>query len=219
MNFAFLKSKPAVILTVLLLSQAALLFSFTKREVVPATRPLADLPAVFGNWTKFQDGLIDQDTLNVLQSDDIINREFVDRSNGQHADLFIAMFRSQRNGKAPHSPKNCLPGSGWVQQTTGTIHIDVPGQATPIEANRYIVAKGEYKAVVIYWYQSRERSVASEYWAKYYVIQDAIRYNRTDTSIIKVTTFVGPGGPEKAEALGVDLIRASYPTLLTYLPH
>ena len=218
MKFAFLKSKPAILLTVLLLSQAVLLFSFTRREESPATRPLMDMPATLGNWFKFQDGVIEKETLDVLQADDILNREFV-RPGGEHANLFVAMFRSQRNGKAPHSPKNCLPGSGWVQQTTGTIHIDVPGFATPIEANRYVVAKGEYRAVVIYWYQSRDRSVASEYWAKYYVIQDAMRYNRTDTSIIKVTTFVGPGGPAQAEQTGVDLIRAAYPTLLTYLPH
>jgi EpsI family protein len=218
MKFAFLKSKPAIILTVLLLTQAVLLFSFTQKEAVPATRPLVDLPPVLGNWTKVQDGIIDKDTLDVLQSDDIINREFVS-TNGQRASLFVAMFRSQRNGKTPHSPKNCLPGSGWVQQTTNTIHMDVPGVANPVEANRYVVSKGDYKAVVIYWYQSRERSVASEYWAKYYVIQDAIRYNRTDTSIVKVTTFVGPGGVEQAEASAIDMVRATYPTLVAYLPH
>jgi len=205
-------------LTVLLLSQAVLLFSFTRKEAVPMTQPLTETPAVLGNWTKLQDGVIEKETLDVLQADDILNREFV-RSTGEHGNLFVAMFRSQRNGKAPHSPKNCLPGSGWLEEATSTIYIDVPGYAKPIEANRYLVGKGESKAIVIYWYQSRDRSVASEYWAKYYVIQDAMRYNRTDTSIIKVTTFVGPGGQQKAEETGKDLIRAAYPTLLSYLPH
>ena len=218
MNFSFLKSKPAILLTILLLTQAALLFGFTRKEPILATQPLMETPGAFGNWTKVQDGVIEKETLDVLQADDILNREFV-RSSGEHANLFVAMFRSQRNGKAPHSPKNCLPGSGWMQETEGHIKIDVPGYPKPIDANRYVVGKGEFKAVVIYWYQSRDRSVASEYWAKYYVIQDAMRYNRTDTSIIKVTTFVGPGGPAQAEASGVDLIRAAYPTLLTYLPH
>ena len=35
MKFTFLKSKPAIILTILLLSQAVLLFSFTQKEAVP----------------------------------------------------------------------------------------------------------------------------------------------------------------------------------------
>lgn len=219
MSFAFLKSRPAVLLTVLLLSQALLLFALSKREADLTTLPLKDVPPVLGNWLKYQDGVIDQETLDVLKADDILNREYTRGGSGEHAILFVAMFRSQRNGKAPHSPKNCLPGSGWIQQDTQTLHIDVPGQSTPVEANRYLVAKGDTKAIVIYWYQSRERSVASEYWAKYYVILDAMKYNRTDTSIIKVTTMVGPAGAQAAEDSAKDLIRAAQPTLLTYLPH
>ena len=218
MSFAFLKTRPAILLTVLLLSQALLLFALSRREATLETIPLKDVPPVLGSWMKYQDAVIDQETLDVLKSDDILNREYI-RQSGEHAMLFVAMFRSQRNGKTPHSPKNCLPGSGWIQETTSTIHVDVPGQATPVEANRYLVAKGDSKAVVVYWYQSRERSVASEYWAKYYVIKDAINYNRTDTSIIKITTMVGPGGAQAAEDSAKDLIRASYPVLRTYLPH
>lgn len=218
MSFAFLKTKPAILLTILLLTQAAMLFAFTQREPTPMTRPLSELPPVLGNWMKVQDGVIDDETRDVLKADDLLNREYIS-GNGDQSVLFVAMFQSQRNGKAPHSPKNCLPGSGWIQETTGTVHIDVPGQAIPIEANRYVVAKGDSKAVVIYWYQSRERSVATEYWAKYYVILDAIRYNRTDTSIIKTTTMVGPKGAQYAEDSTKDLIRAAYPVLLTYLPH
>ena len=79
------------------------------------------MPPILNNWAKVQDGVIDQDTLTVLQSDDIINREFVNTS-GQHANLFVAMFRSQRNGKTTHSPKNCLPGAvGCSRQPT--IHV------------------------------------------------------------------------------------------------
>ena len=151
----------------------------SRREPEVNVIPLKDVPPVLGNWLKFQDGVIDQETLDVLKADDTLNREYI-RNNGEQAMLFVAMFKSQRNGKTPQSPKNCLPGSGWVQEDTRTIHIDVPGYTTPVEANRYLVAKGDTKAVVVYWYQSRERSVASEYLAKFYVIEDAIHFNRTD---------------------------------------
>ena len=219
MSFDFLKTKPAVLLTVVLLSQAAMLMALTRRETDVNTLPLKDVPAMIGGWSKLQDGVIDQETLDVLKSDDILNREYVRTATGEHAMLFVAMFKSQRNGKTPHSPKNCLPGSGWLQEDTRTIYIDVPGQATPVEANRYVVAKGDARAIVTYWYQSRGRSVADEYKAKYFVMEDAIRHNRTDTSIIKVTTMVGYGGAQAAEDAAKDLVRASYQTLLTYLPH
>lgn len=218
MSFAFLKTKPAILLTILLLTQAVMLVALNRREGAVATMPLKDVPPVIGTWTKFQDGVIDQETLDVLKADDILNREYI-KNTGEHAMLFTAMFMSQRNGKTPHSPKNCLPGSGWTQENTATIHVDVPGYPKPIEANRYVVSKGDTKAIVIYWYQSRDRTVADEYWAKYYVIKDAINFNRTDTSIIKVTAMVGPNGAQAAEDVSKDLIRSAYPVLLTYLPH
>ena len=57
MSFAFLKTKPAILLTILLLTQAAMLFAFTQREPTPMTRPLSELPPVLGNWMKVQDGV------------------------------------------------------------------------------------------------------------------------------------------------------------------
>ena len=54
----------------------------------------------------------------------------------------------------------------------------------PIEVNRYIVAKGENQSIVLYWYQSQHRVIASEYEAKFWTVTDAIRYNRTDTALL-----------------------------------
>lgn len=216
MNFALIKSKPALILTALLLAQAAMLYSFTRKEEIPATRPLAELPNQLGEWDKVTDAVMDQETLDTLNADDIVNRVYA--KNGVQGNVFVALFRSQRNGKAPHSPKNCLPGSGWMQDKAEIINVNVPNRATPLEANRYVVMKGDAKAVVIYWYQSRERAVASEYWAKYYVIKDAIQYNRSDTSLIKVITYYTGDNLPQAEKLTEDLIQASYPKIMELLP-
>jgi len=39
-----------------------------------------------------------------------------------------------------------------------------------IEVNRYVIQKGLEKQVVLYWYQSHGRVIASEYWAKIYLL-------------------------------------------------
>ena len=67
-----------------------------------------------------------------------------------------------------------------------TIRVDIAGRAQPIEINRYIVSKGDEHAVVLYWYQSRDRVVASEYRAAAFTAWDALRYNRTDTELVRV---------------------------------
>ena len=55
----------------------------------------------------------------------------------------MAFFKTQRAGQAPHSPKNCLPGSGWSQVESGTKSIAVPGREAPILDQRYVVQQGD----------------------------------------------------------------------------
>src|SRR5206468_854674 len=149
-----------------------------------------------GSWNLAQTGVIEQEVLDVLKADDILNREYCNAANPDCtktgiglASFFVASFRTQRNGKAPHSPKNCLPGSGWVPLSSGEIAIDV-GRGAPINVNRYVVASGSNRQLVLYWYQSRDRAVANEYKAKFWVMADAIRLNRTDTALVRVVVPV-----------------------------
>ena len=184
--FDFLKSKAALAVTIVLLAQAAVLYSSVRPESVPEGRPLASLPLSFGPWNFAQEGAVDDETKDVLKADDLLFRSYHDASTGRAATLFIAAFRSQRDGKAPHSPKNCLPGAGWTQLSSDDYSIDV-GRAQPIVVNRYVVQHGDDRSLVLYWYQSRDRVVASEYTAKFWVMADAIRYNRTDTALVRVS--------------------------------
>lgn len=213
----FLNSTPARVVTVLLVAQAALLYSSIRPEAVPAGKPLADFPREMGPWRIVQEGVIDAETAAVLKADDAMTRLYGDTRNGRGADLYIAAFRSQRNGKAPHSPKNCLPGNGWTQLEQDEVMIDV-GTGTPVEANRYVVMHGESRSLVLYWYQSRDRTVANEFKAKFWVIADAVRYNRTDTALIRVIVPVADRDTNQAQQTAVDFIRTFYPSIRSFLP-
>jgi EpsI family protein len=220
----FLNSRAARIVTVLLLVQAALLYSAIRPEVVPPSRPLESMPTALGSWQQVQTGVIEQEVLDVLKADDILNGLYCPsaslectRSGVGKVGLFVAAFRTQRNGKAPHSPKNCLPGAGWVPLSSGEVAIDV-GRAAPISVNRYLIAYGSQRQLVLYWYQSRDRAVANEYKAKFWVMADAIRLNRTDTALVRVIVPVVDRDEAKAQATATDFVRSFYSTLLTYLP-
>ncbi|MFM2123632.1 MAG: EpsI family protein [Acidobacteriota bacterium] len=213
--FQFLNSLPVRIVTVLLVLQGALLFSSVRQEVVPESRPLAAMPRDLGAWKFVQDGVVDPETMAVLQADDILNRVYV---KGQTpVSFFVAGFRSQRTGKAPHSPKNCLPGSGWLPLDDRIIQVDV-GQRGSIEVNRYVIAHGDQRSLVLYWYQSRDRAVASEYKAKFWVVADAMRYNRTDTALVRIVVPIENKNEAAAENAAKDAVKSFYSTLLGYLP-
>ncbi len=217
--FDFLKSKAALAVTLLLLAQAALLSS-VKPEVLPASRPLSLLPLDMGTWSYLRDYDVDQDSRDVLKADDLLFRGYGNSATGRAGTLFVAAFRSQRNGKTLHSPKNCLPGSGWTQLSSDLLSIEV-GNPQPITVNRYVVQHGDVRDLVLYWYQSRDRVVASEYTAKFWVMADAMRLNRTDTALVRVIFPIMEADqtdPANATREAVSFVQAFFQPLRQILP-
>jgi EpsI family protein len=104
-----------------------------------------------------------------------------------------------------------------VKISSGEIPIDV-GAGAPISVNRYVVAYGSQRDLVLYWYQSRDRVVAGEFTAKFWVMADAIRLNRTDTALVRVIVPVVNRDEAQAQASATDFVKSFYTTLLTYLP-
>jgi EpsI family protein len=181
-------------------------------------RPLAEFPLVLDQWRMLRDMPIEKETAEVLRADDTLNREYVNKAGTGDLLLFIAFFKTQRYGQAPHSPKNCLPGSGWEPAEEGTIPIAVPGRAEPIVVNRYIVSRGEDRSVVLYWYQSHNRVIASEYSAKFWLVADSIRYHRSDTALVRVVVPVTESGLEPAVKTGTDFIASMFPQIRRQFP-
>ena len=213
-----LRGRSAVILTVLLLSQAAIFYGFSRGEKTPVYRPLDQFPTALGSWQMIQQGVMEPEVKDVLRADDYITRFYGNKDTHKAANLFVAFFKSQRAGQAPHSPKNCLPGSGWIWTVSDTIPIQIPNHSEPVRVNRYIVQKGAEKSLVLYWYQSRERVVASEYMAKVYVVSDALRYNRTDTSLVRVVVPVQDKDEQGATDNAVSFVQAFFDPLAQFLP-
>lgn len=205
-----------VVTVVLLAGTMGYLHARSKTERVPEPPPLASLPREI-DGRQARDFTLSKSVLDVLGPGDFLSRFYV-KEDTPIVDLFIAYFPSQKAGDTIHSPKNCLPGSGWFPIESSDISIDVPGRA-PINANRYIIAKGPDRQLVIYWYQAHGRTVQSEYWAKFYLVADAMRMNRTDGAMVRIVTPITPnGGVEAAEKRSMDFARALVPTLDTYIP-
>ncbi len=215
---SFWQTRSARVLSVVLLAQAIFFYGFSRAEKIPPHKPLAQFTLQNPNWTMGQELQVDKESLEVLKADDILSRSYIDQKTGQTATLFVAYFSTQRTGKTPHSPKNCLPGSGWASVQSGVLPIAIPGQAQPIRVNDYVIARGDNESVVLYWYQSHNRVVASEYSAKIYTIEDSIRYNRSDTSLVRVVVGVQNGDRKQALATAVSFVQAFFDPLKEYLP-
>ena len=214
--FDFLKSRRAILLTLLLLSEATFYFAYPKREVVLLPRPLRELPAQLGSWSMVSENKIEPEVQSVLLADDTLERVYSDSATGGSASLFIAFFKTQKTGVAPHSPKVCLPGSGWQPTRSDFIRIQVPGRAEPVAVNHSMIEKGEAKSVVLYWYQTHNNVIADEYRAKVNTVFDSLRFNRSDTSIVRIVVPVLPGLDADTEAR--SMARSAFEPIRALLP-
>ena len=208
--------KPMRVLAIVLILQAALFYSASRGEKTPLASPLSAFPATFGSWSLLREGVVEKDELDVLKADDVLTRLYQSTSNRAVASLFIAYFKSQRTGQSPHSPKNCLPGSGWQQEASG--RIDIPVGSTTINVNHYVVSKGNETSLVLYWYQSQGRTVAGEFAAKFYLIEDSIRYHRSDASLIRVIVPTTTTQLAQSDKIGIDFVQSVFPVIKAYLP-
>lgn len=214
-----LKGRYALALTILLLLQGGLFYGVAMRpEAVPSVTPLESFPNQIGPWQMLKDLPIEKEVQDVLRADDTLNRLYGNRSDNSGAFLFIAFFKTQRSGQAPHSPKNCLPGAGWEPIESEPLSIQVPGRSEPILTNRYVVARGDEKSLVLYWYQSHNRIIAGEFEAKFWLIADSIRYHRSDSALVKVVVPVRDGNVQGATKSAVDFVQSVFPALSQQLP-
>jgi EpsI family protein len=212
-----LSGRAAKILSVLLIAQGSLFYGWSRGEPGVLAKPLSAFPAEHGEWRMIRDVPMDEDVRATLRADDYLTRDYAGEQ-GQAVNLFVAFFKSQRAGQTPHSPKNCLPGSGWIWSVSDVIPIAIAGRAAPIEVNRYIVSKGDEKAVVLYWYQSQDRVVASEYRAAAFTAWDALRYNRTDTALVRVVAPVVGNRDDVATRAAVGFVQAIFDSLRGFFP-
>lgn len=208
--------KPAILLIAVLLLQVGVFYGSSRNEYVPELRPLTAMPENFDAWRMTRQTQVEPEVQAELKADDTIVRDYVNPS-GEAANLYIAFFKTQRTGVVPHSPKHCLPANGFVPLKSDIINVDTPAGGGPISVNRYIVSRGDSKQMVFYWYQMPHRVVAGEYQAKMYLVADALRYNRTDTALVRVIVTYRDS-EQATEKLGLDFIRAAFPALRGYFP-
>jgi EpsI family protein len=174
----------------LILFAAIFLQAHQRREVFPARLPLESFPHQLGVWTGV-DQAIDDDTRKVLGHGEFLSRGYSDPQN-QKVDLFIAYFPSQRSNETPHSPQHCLPGAGFIPLENQRVMLSMPGHDS-FPANRYIVSKNGQRWIALYWFWAHDRGVASEYWAKYFLVRDSLKMNRSDGAMLRIMWPLSPG--------------------------
>lgn len=184
--------------------------SSANRSPEMLAQPLNTIPSQLGAWTSTEDRVLDEATLRVLKPTSYLSRMY--RRDDLGLDFFTAFYALQEAGETMHSPRNCLPGSGWEVWRHTTVDLNVAGETVTL--NQYGVQNGTHRMVVLYWYQTPERIVANEYYAKICLVVDAVLRSRTSGAIVRI---VAPDRPEAVQA-ALDFAGQMIPQLQVRLP-
>ncbi len=164
-----------------------------------ARKELKDFPNQVGGWKQAGgEQRFDDATLAVLGASDYIMRDYR-AENGKVANFYVGYYITQADGATYHSPLNCMPGSGWVMSQPSLVTIS-PKDRPAFEANKYIVENSGRKQLLVYWYQGRGRTVASEYWGKIFTVLDSVRMRRSDGAMVRVVIPILRSETEALEA-------------------
>jgi len=194
----------------------AFLSALPNRDAIPVRRTLTNFPAQIGPWQGVSETLSPA-IQKVIGATDYLMRFYTLQGKGSIL-LYIGYYETQRQGQTIHSPQNCLPGSGWNFLSREYLTVQMPGFSDPVKLNYVLVAKGDMRQIVLYWYQERGRIIASEYMAKIYMVRDAIARKRTDGALVRISVPVVQGSEEETRRLLLEFTRLIFPNLMEYLP-
>ena len=209
-------SVAVLVLTVLTLIPGLTLPKRT--EVPPQRTSFTEFPLTVAPW-QGRVGKLETIYLDALKLSDYALIDYTN-DKGKLVNFYSAYYDSQRKGQSAHSPKSCLPGGGWVMEQFGQVTLDGIGAAgSPLEVNRVVIAQGESRQLVYYWFQQRGRLITNEYLVKLYVFWDGLTKSRSDGALVRLVSPLKPGEElEQADALMGDFVGKIAGQLPRFIP-
>jgi len=189
--------------TVFLLATTLLASKLTiTRKAESLAQPLDTIDRNIAGFTGSDGPPLDERVLSKLLCDAYLSRLY--RNSNIEADLFIAYYAQQRAGESMHSPKHCLPGAGW--EIWDYASTDIPVGNRSFKVNKYAISHESNRSLVLYWYQSKTRIIASEYLGKILLARDALLQHGTAGSIVRVIVPDRPGALAEARTFASGVI-------------
>ncbi|MCP4905557.1 MAG: EpsI family protein [bacterium] len=191
-------------------------------EVIPAREPFGLFPDAIAEWRCANRETLDDQTLRNLQVTDYLSCNFFKPETNIASHLYIGYHerqtRDDQSGlvSAIHPPEHCLPGSGWNVIDAQVVPIDIGSGG---EAKRFVIAKGNQRALVYFWYHSRGRVIARNHHKIIWMFLDRARRGRTDGSLVRFTVPIQFGDEKAAEAIFEEFASTVTPLLSDFIPN
>jgi EpsI family protein len=184
------------------------------------TMPLRDslaaqVPGAIDTFSGADLALSDEERLAVGVTDYLLRSYRAERSDTAAFSVYVGYYDRQAQGRTIHSPKNCLPGAGWEALASSAVTIETTEGAATV--NRYLIRKGQQRALVLYWYQGRGRVEHNEYRVKWNLLRDGALRHRTEEALVRVVVPVTET-EDHAFALASRVVKIVLPAVQRAVP-
>jgi len=173
------------------------------------------IPLQSGEWRGEEHFFSDQ-TYQFLKADASTLRRYT-RGDGVTLWLFISYFKSQEYGSQIHSPKHCLPGSGWKILRREKIQI-TPDENSSHKVNKLLIAEKNSREVMYYWFQTRGGVLTSEMGLKLDLVFNSLRRRPTDAAFIRINLPLNKLREKEAHLIFEDFLQTFEPEIKEALP-
>ena len=181
---------------------------------VPVNQPLVEIPRRLGSWRMLSQAQFDENTLAVLKPTDYLSRVYIDEAKNR-VSFYLGYHGGGPDSGPIHSPKHCLPGSGW--QLFSTREKELSLGTEKVSMVQAVYQNVDARELFLYWFQVRGESITSEYVLKLIEIKNSILYNRRDSAFIRLSVSFQDDLAD-AVAVGERFIRDFYPYIRDGLP-
>jgi EpsI family protein len=152
------------------------------------------VPYKIDSW-EGMDIQITQDVYEILETDDILLREYRDESN--YPVMLLIVFSDSKRASF-HPPEICYIGGGSELMAKESDELVFDDNST-LSTTKLLVKSEDYFTTVWYWFVVGDRKIGNYYWQQFSMLPSLFSSKKLRSSMVRISVYTNDAlGKEKA---------------------
>lgn len=143
------------------------------------------LPVFIHGWIG-KDIEVDDKTLKILETDDVLIREY---KKEETPPVQLCIVYASNNRKVAHPQEICYKGGGWSLEEKKPVVLSTRADVFPeFKAIKLILEKGNQRQLVLYWYKCNKEYTSNYYKQQINIVKSGIITGKSTSGLIRIST-------------------------------
>lgn len=174
---------------------------------------LSGIPKRIGTWSLFRDIPVHDYVRNMLQTDAVLMREYV---NPEGRKVYFSVIYCRENREGFHPPEICYVSDGFEVQEQEVEEVEIT-EERKIKVNKLLVISEDRSEIVLYWFNAGERVLTNYYAHQYYLLLNQLLHGKSSGTLIRVVSPVIEEDTSTVLERAKDFVREIVPVLPEYI--